>query len=130
MSPYSPSASPCSTETDREVAVSWVQLLLWSRDQRRVTGPLPPLPHSRRTKISTRIMATYNAGCWPTARTPASPTTPMARPAARTAGAWMKQGARGYEVVGATAGAATTQKQLSVRALPRPAYAPQRPPAT
>ena len=33
-------------------------------------------------KMSTRIMLTYSEGCWPLARTPASPATPIDIPAA------------------------------------------------
>merc|ERR1711990_1205691 len=45
--------------------------------------PMSPYRPKASAKMGMRIMPTNNRGCWALARTPASPTIPMARPAAR-----------------------------------------------
>ena len=49
----------------------------------RIRATISPYNPNTSAKIRMRIMPTNNLGCWAVPRTPASPTIPMAKPAAR-----------------------------------------------
>lgn len=81
----------------RTLPASWLLVL-------RIRATIRPYRPNTSAKMRIRIIPMYRRGCWAVPRTPASPTIPMAKPAARPARptdrpapSWMKPA---YKVMG------------------------------